>query len=233
MRVLVAVVVLCLAIGLAAPAARAESAEQYFPSGTWWSPGSKWSQEKSDVFYQDWFGGQLAAMQEAPLWTASEADASGDVIRLLFSPTFSRPSVLRLTKTGTGDYLYDFRQSDGAGGYDPGQLVLQDQGRLTLGQADQLAGLLAEVQPRPLYPDFTGKPDADGNTWGCFDGTQTVLEVRLSGTYHAIKRHECELPPDAPLWQVILLMDEIAKGRMIAPGTGLTRLGAGQRLRFP
>ena len=219
MRVLVAVVVLCLAIGLAAPAARAESAEQYFPSGTWWSPGSKWSQEKSDAVYQDWFGSQLAAMQEAPLWTATKADASGDVIRLLFSPTFLRPSVLRLTKAGTGDYLYDFRQSDGAGGYDPGQLVVQDQGRLTRDQADQFEGLLAEVQPLTLDPDVTGKPDADGNSWVCFDGTDTVLEVRLSGTYQAIKRHQCEIPRDSRLRKLIWFFNDISEGRMILNDT--------------
>ena len=210
---------LCLAAGLCTPYARAETAEPYFPPGTWWSPGFKWSQEKSDVFHQDWFGGQLAAMQEAPLWTASEADASGDVIRLLFSPTFSRPSVLRLTKAGTGDYLYDFRQSDGAGGYDPGQLVVQDQGRLTRDQADQLEGLLAEVQPLTLDPDVTGKPDADGSTLVCFDGSGMVLEVRLSGIYHAAERHECEMPKDSPLRQLTWFFNEISEGRLITVGT--------------
>jgi|GEM_PF-2539965 len=199
MRILVAMIMLCLAAGLATPFARAETAEQYFPSGTWWSPGFKWSLEETDAFYNDWFGGQLAAMQEAPLWSDSEADATGDIIRLLFSPTFSRPSVLRLTQTGAGDYLYDFRQSDGSGGYDPGKLGVQDQGRLTRDQADQLEGLLAAVQPLTLDPSVTGKPDADGNTKVCFDGSGIVLEVRLSGIYHAAERHECEMPKDSPL----------------------------------
>ncbi len=222
MRAFVALIMVCIAAGLLAPAAWAEADGVFFPPGTWAGGTSTSADAGPDGFYEDWFGGHPAALQEAPLWSAPEAAGEDDVIRLLFLPTFNRPSVLRLTKTDTGDYLYEFRQSDGAGGYDPGQLAVQDRGRLTRNQADRLEALLADVQPLALDTDISASSQPlEGRLMvgACADGTQTVLEVRMSAKYHAITRHECAMPKDSPLRQLIWFFNDISKGRMIAKDT--------------
>ena len=94
----------CLA-GLTAPAA----SDTYFPTDAW--PASRANPLDQWAFLEGWYGGQLAAMEEDTPW---DADVPTELtLRLLFLPTFSPASALRLSQNALS---FRFTKLDGAGG---------------------------------------------------------------------------------------------------------------------
>lgn len=181
-------------IGLGAAAGLwAEEAPRYFPPGTWSS---------SEAFLEGWFGPQLAAMEQEPLWS-SRPDAGEDwVLRLLVLPSFTGSTALRVERRHSGEYHWTALRIGGAGGYAPGPPLSKVEGSLPTDISGKLDLALTELGFFAMAAEVR---DSDRY---CFDGTMYVLEMRRAGDYHAIMRHECEIEGGEPLFRLIWLAED-------------------------
>jgi hypothetical protein len=199
-------------------AASAAAQSTYFPADAWGPSQGAWTAEERAQFYERWFGRHLAAMREPVLWE-EPAEAEGAITRLLFLPSFQRPAMVRVTALPKGEMAYTFKALDGAGGYDPGNLVDNETGQVDPATARDFEGLLEAINP--LSPDVPSEIKHPFR--GCFDGTMVVLEVLQDGQYKAINRHECELSAQDDIRRLVNLLNRISRGRMIAPMTFVAR----------
>lgn len=179
----------------------------FFPKGTWGPPLGAWSAEQRDAFFEDWFGGQLDAMQELPLEEYLRRDDLATVVRLLVLPSFSPATAVRLHVSGKGGMTFEVKQLDGAGGYAPGNLALARDGEVADDDAQFVLDRLRDLDPiggkTPSETETTMVVNGRTEVIMCRDGTMFVLEVATPGQFAAIKRHECQLTADDPLELVI------------------------------
>lgn len=208
-RIFALLFLLCFAAGISA----AESG--YFPEDTWVDRRSGVPDAKTWTFYERWYGGQLSAMEEKPLWRGEVSPDAEVAVRLLFLPTFHPASSLLLIAPEAGKLSYTFKQLDGAGGYDPGQLILEDRGLVPSGSALEIAALIEQIDAF----SFNTSTNVINPSRICFDGTQVVFEFRRGTQYKAISRHECELPDQDPIRLLVLELNEVSLDRMIPAHT--------------
>ncbi|WP_439626559.1 hypothetical protein [Gemmata sp.] len=138
------------------------------------------------ALHERWYVSHLMAMQERPLHPPAPDQPT--VFRLLFLPTFTRPALVRVTDAG--GWRVARKQTDGRGGYEPGQLVSEAEWELTPGEAKRL-GKLVE---RAGFWDLPTAERADG-----LDGWQCVVEGVRTGRYHVVDRWSPRRTPFAEL----------------------------------
>lgn len=211
-RFLLLVISLCL-YTLIVSTAQAET--RFFPPGVWGKTQGSWTTEGRDAFYEEWFGGQLAAMKELPLPKVQSKTNALVVLRLLFLPTFDHGGMVRVAFLSGGRVKYEFKSLSGAGGYDPGQVNYRKKGNLSPEAAAELNALIEKIAP------FTGKTstEQDSPEYICTDGTQIVLEFASKGAYQVISRHECDLKRTDDIRALTHLLDNVAGGRLITEYT--------------
>lgn len=206
-RILVTMLMLlCPALVLASP---------YFPPHTWYNGQGAWTPDQSDAFFESWYGGQLKAMEEVPLWSEDEARVAQPTLRLLFLPTFDHGAMVRVYQGEDRTMHFVFKLLTGAGGYEPGGLARTIRGRLDPEQRQEVIELIKRINP--FDPGTLAELRATDAV--CFDGTTVVLEVTESADYAAISRHECELPGGDPVRELVVLLNKVSGNRMIAPDT--------------
>lgn len=183
----------------------------FFPENTWVDRRTGVPDDESWAFFESWYGDQLAAMNEGPLWRNDLPVGSGLRARLLFLPTFLPASSVMVSSNDDGEMSFTFKQLDGAGGYDPGELSFEFSGPVTQAATKEADSLIGQIDPwaastvtQVLNPERI-----------CLDGTQVVFEFRRGSDYKVISRHECELRNQDPIRLLVLAFDKISKGRMI------------------
>ena len=191
--------------------ARAET--DYFPPGVWGDGPWETTAVENDERYENWYGKNLAAMNEKRLWDQQARDKATMSVRLLFLPTFDDPAMLQFSLLVDGSISYVFKGLDGKSGYELGKLA-----RKSKGKAD--AESIAEIKLLLNTIDALngGTPTQIFNReLVCTDGTQAVLEFAGDGKYNVLGRHECEMKRNDPIRKLIHLLDKVSGGKVISP----------------
>ena len=145
-------------------------AERYFPSMK--LSESEWS----DQFVSKWYSSHLKAMQEAPLYSAGNRDLES--YRFVWLRSFHHPVAVRVWKCGP-ERCISVKEANGAGGYEPGSLIVNRTRRLTEAEWGEFMWRLEES----CYWNLP-TPEQDAG----LDGAQWIFEAVKGGRYHIVHR---------------------------------------------
>ena len=162
MRFLIFTVLLILRSG----AVLGADASKYFPSSF-------------DSFKEQWYSEQLRALGEAPMCCAKGATIHA--YRFTWLRTFHRPVAISVSQDAKGNWAIHTKVTDGAGGYSPGKLVVNESRPLS---ADAAGALQRLLEPGS---SFWTLPSEDKERFG-FDGSQWIVEARSGDSYHYVDR---------------------------------------------
>jgi hypothetical protein len=142
----------------------------YFPQGAFSTNG--WH----DEFRADWYSKHLSAMNEKPFYYPDNSEAES--YRFLWLRSFHRPVAVRVWSAGCERFV-TLKEMSGAGGYEPGKLLIDRTRRLSQGEWDEFTRLLGQTC-------FWELPTADESLGN--DGAQWILEGVRAGRYHVVDR---------------------------------------------
>ncbi len=143
---------------------------KYFPEGTFSV------ENESDDSVQNWYSGHLRSMKEEPL-----IEYSQDVVfRFTWLPTFHPPMAFRLEKNNAGEYVLYSKRTNGAGGYDPGQLNYNTKKVIRESEALEL---LVKIENECNFWNLPIVEKQHG-----FDGSQWIFEYKKLQQYHVVDR---------------------------------------------
>jgi hypothetical protein len=157
---------LLLAANLAAQTA-------YFPKGTFGDD------QRLDQFVSSWYTGQLKALGEPSLWERSELP-SAESYRFLWLRTFNHPVAVRVDVQRDGTALLVTRIASGAGGYQPGKLIVDRKTLLNQGETQRVIARINGL-------GFWGMPSYSRQRGGA-DGSEWVIEAADHGKYHLVSQ---------------------------------------------
>jgi hypothetical protein len=195
-KLIVLSLIVLLSVSLQAQSYEQQGVKQrYFPKGAF-------AQGKSDGdFVACWYSSQLQAMKEPSLSTGRATDQAV-TYRFTWLRTFHNPLVARFVLDVSGAGTLYVKMADGAGGYQPGKVIVDSTFPLKPDEVQRILSLLNKM-------DFWHTPTelADG-PGGC-DGSQWILEGRDKSTYHVVDRWT---PRSGPLRELgLYLVFDIAK----------------------
>jgi hypothetical protein len=130
-------------------------------------------------FCQRWYGDQLTAMGEAPIYKLAKPDGRF-VFRFTWLRTFHHPMCVRLEHSKDGKTVLFGKELNGAGGYQPGILITDRKIELTAQQYEAFKAKLASVNFVQLA---TEEKDLGGH-----DGARWIFELNDNGCYHVVDR---------------------------------------------
>lgn len=128
-----------------------------------------------DTFRVNWYSEQLLALQEPLLFNKPMAK---EVYRLTWLPTFSNPIAIRIEKDGD-QYLLYWKICNGAGGYDPGDLVVNKKKPIQKEEWDRFKTLLSATN----YWNLSNLGRMSG-----FDGSHWIMEGSTQTRYQVVDR---------------------------------------------
>lgn len=167
---------------------------EFFP------PGALGTEQNTD-FVNDWYSSHLRAMAEPSLWEQRE-QGRAESYRFLWLRTFNRPIAVRVSFSDSADSaVVTVKVLSGAGGYEPGRLVVADTRSLDPTKAEQLRRILDQV-------DFWSLPTSEENDLLGVDGAQWIVEGLRDGQYHVVDRWS---PDDGPVRRLGLSFLELAR----------------------
>jgi hypothetical protein len=152
-----ATIALALLLGTAFSVLAAEAASNMFPAGA-----LDQNSARSDSFRNDWYSRHLRAMSE-PVLRPIKGTRS---YRFTWLRTFHHPVAVRIVETGGRAELFA-TELDGAGGYDPGQVLRTKRLTITTDQFEQIENLIR----RNGFWSLPSRDDALG-----FDGSEWIVE---------------------------------------------------------
>jgi hypothetical protein len=137
--------------------------------------------EKPDLheFTVAWYSKHLSAMDEPSLWK-QVADKGAESYRFTWLRTFHPPFAFRVQVRADETGALIVKSTSGAGGYDPGHLVLKKAIPLSAAQVRRFISTLRDLR-------FWDLPTTDPSGAG-LDGAQWVLEGVKDGRYHVVDR---------------------------------------------
>lgn len=170
--------------GLGAPAAPAASAcypghavkTQVMGKLSYFPPGVFSTNEWHDQFRAAWYSKHLEAMKEASFYFPDNSEEES--YRFLWLRSFHHPVAVRIWNSG-GEQFIAVKEMNGAGGYEPGNL--------TLNQARKLAGAEWGEFTRLLEQTCYWELPTEGESLGA-DGARWILEGVKGGRYHIVDR---------------------------------------------
>lgn len=124
----------------------------------------------------DWYSGQLRALDEPSLFTQSK-NSSEQSYRFLWLRTFHHSVAIRIEIKQDGTAMLTTKMSSGAGGYAPGHLVTNASKLLTKQQADAFLHKIDTDNFWQLPPVLLRDQQGD-------DGSQWIIEGIKDGKYH-------------------------------------------------
>jgi hypothetical protein len=142
----------------------------YFP------PGVLSEHEWSDEFRAGWYAKHLRAMNEASFYFPENGDE--ERYRFLWLRSFHHPVVVRIWNSG-GEQFVNVKEMSGAGGYEPGKLIVNQTLKIAKGEWDEFRRLLEQT----CYWELPTEDERAG-----FDGAQWILEGVKGGRYHVVDR---------------------------------------------
>lgn len=153
------------------------SIEPFVMSDTSYFPPKALSHDEwSDEFKSDWYSRHLRAMNEEVLYSSD--DRWLESYRFLWLRTFHHPVAVRLWKRG-GERFIVVKELNGAGGYEPGEIIVNHTRKLTAAEWDEFARHLDDT----CYWQLPTEDDALGT-----DGSQWILEGFKVNRYHVVDR---------------------------------------------
>lgn len=128
------------------------------------------------ITMNEWYGKHLRAMSEPALWKESKSGAES--YRFLWLRTFDHPIAVRVEQTGSTATLF-LKELNGAGGYDPGQLIAT---KSVVINPEEWCAFIKKLE-RANYWNSPLHQDGDG-----LDGAQWIVEGVREGRYHVVDR---------------------------------------------
>ncbi len=162
-------------------AACGASGQEYF------RPGSLGRTAREHQLRAEWYTPQLAALGENSLWALSREQPDQRVLRFLWLRTFHHPICVRVSVGSDGTGALRVKETNGAGGYQPGTLIRE---RARVISADQVRSLFERAHSLQL-----GQTDSVG-----LDGAQWIFEVVERGGYRLVD--VWSPPADDPVHQL-------------------------------
>jgi hypothetical protein len=142
----------------------------YFPQGAFST------KEGLDEFVAQWYSKHLSAMNEKPFYYPDNSEVES--YRFLWLRSFHHPIAVRLWSTG-GEQFMTLKEMSGAGGYEPGKLLVNHTRKISKDEWDEFTRLLEQT----CYWELPTRDGILGN-----DGAQWILEGVRSGRYHVVDR---------------------------------------------
>jgi hypothetical protein len=155
----------------------------YFPLASFLELKDNWKSDYSfDVvlhvdmttFSLDWYSKHLFVLREPLLFNQTEKT----IYRFTWLRSFHKPVAIRVEKTKNSYMLY-WKQSSGAGGYDPGELTVNKSKQLTKDEWDIFTSMIEST-------DFWNMPTNLDDS-GC-DGSRWIIEGIENHKYHVVDR---------------------------------------------
>ena len=129
-----------------------------------------------DTFVVSWYSEHLFAMKEPILFNNQN---EFEIFRFTWLRTFHNPVVIRIQKN-ENQYQLIWKVCDGAGGYDPGNLVVDKKRIIREEEWNEFQEIIDSI-------DFWNLPTNEREILGT-DGSQWILEGAVQGKYHVIDR---------------------------------------------
>ena len=129
-----------------------------------------------DTFHVEWYSKHLTAMKE-PLIFNKKQDKS--TFRFLWLRTFHNPISIRIEKQ-FDSYSLTWKLCDGAGGYEPGKLVIDKTKIIDKNTWDTFQDKLSKADYWNLKTNEVGILGTDGSQW--------ILEGTDKNNYHVVDR---------------------------------------------
>jgi hypothetical protein len=172
-------------------------------------PASGWSRDDQAEFFEDWFGGQLQAMEEPALSAPGGNAGFRRRFRMLVLPSFHHAYAVRLDERIDGSAEVRVVRLDGAGGYSPGKLLEQESYSPDRHAVRRLHRAIAKVglATLPRETDETRMGDG-GSIVVCADGVRFVFELVDERGSRLVTRG-CEM--DRRLWKLVDAADALRR----------------------
>lgn len=125
---------------------------------------------------QRWYLKHLTAMKETPIYNLPP-ESDKFVFRLLWLRSFHHPVCVKVEKSGESPAALLGKELSGAGGYAPGELIVNRKTEMSSESYDHLRDMLKSA-------NFSEQPtdqDSDAN-----DGAQWIFELNDKGKYHIV-----------------------------------------------
>ena len=134
-------------------------------------------------FMNEWYSRHLFALEEPVIYTQLNQlnETNHSIYRFTCLRTFHRPFSIRIemNEKNKRAYLF-FRMSDGAGGYDPGNLIIYRDLALSRDEIENFVKVIGSY-------DYWAIPFEDNTVQGR-DGSEWIIEMLKNGKYHTITR---------------------------------------------
>jgi hypothetical protein len=143
--------------------------------------------ERKDLseFREQWYSKQLTALEEPSLLEVAK-DKTAESYRFTWLRTFHHPVSVRLDILGDGSGVLIAKMASGAGGYDPGKVILNEKAKLAKQQID---AFLLQLRKAGFWTLPTMKKEMGD------DGAEWILEGVKTGNYHVVDRWSPEKGP--------------------------------------
>lgn len=145
-----------------------------------------WGTERA-IFSLQWYSKHLSALEEPVL----KSTDTSKVYRFTYLRSFHHPIVIRLENNDDVISIH-WKVSDGAGGYEPGQIITNESKVLTLEDWNTFEAKIMTIK-------FWNTPTIERDELIGYDGAQWILEGAVPGKYHVVDRwggveigHVCE-----------------------------------------
>ena len=129
-----------------------------------------------DTFLNSWYSQHLFAMKEPVIFNDT---SHREIYRFTWLRTFHNPVAIRIEKDEE-NYFLVWKVCDGAGGYDPGALKVNQQMRIS--EHDWI-----EFQSNLSKSKFWQEETNDSDNMG-LDGSHWILEGKKDDEYHVVDR---------------------------------------------
>jgi hypothetical protein len=160
----------------------------YFPKGAFSSD------TQEDKFVSNWYSNNLTALKEPSLFALRETQ-SLESYRFVWLRTFHHPVAIRLDLKADGTGILTTKIASGAGGYNPGALVVK-QTRLLA--SEEIQSVLKRVTESNFWSlSTTWAEDRRGE-----DGSEWIFEGVRKNQYHVVTKWA---PKEGPIHQIGLL----------------------------
>lgn len=186
-------------------------------------PRSGWSEARRGASLEQWLGNQMRAMEEESFSTPQALEKLDNRFRLTVMPSFRPAFSARFESGADGSVALHWVILDGAGGYSPGEIADRGVRRLTEGEAQDLARVIARAslfQADQQQEDLGGikeveRPDGTVVTTFriCLDGSKYLFEQIASGQGSFVER-SCA-PSDETLFELLLTVYDLLPRDMI------------------
>lgn len=150
-----------------------DSTTFYFKTKLNWNDDT---QNTLDTFFNEWYSKMLFAMKE-PVLSSYQGDK--EIYRFTWLRTFHHPVAIRLEKQNNIIRLFS-KVCNGAGGYEPGQLIFDTIHNVTF---DQYKSLTQKIDNINFWNLKTEQRDEAGK-----DGSEWIIEAVKDNKYHMVTR---------------------------------------------